>query len=172
MKAKDASNEIDHDAMTTTLMTRQLFYFICCIARSGNSNEEGEGRTKQLPRNNQTFMLLCAGCNNGHIAPCGDQWRKYTEVEYDKYTKDGVYIAKGMYITKDKYIEYAKNSVYTAKGEYGKYTKEATSVKEGHNKPLAKEGHDESLAKDGGWAGCNNEPLATRAGHVRCARQQ
>ncbi len=31
-----------------------------------------------------------------------------------KHTKDGVYIAKVMYVTKGKYIEYAKDGMYVA----------------------------------------------------------
>jgi hypothetical protein len=62
--------------------------------------------------------------------------------------------------------------MYSAKGKYSKNAEEDTSVKEGHNKPLAKEGDDEPLAKDGNWAGYDNEPLATRAiGRVRHARR-
>ncbi len=34
-----------------------------------------------------------------------DQQRKYTKFEYDEYTKDGMYIAKRMYVVKGKYIE-------------------------------------------------------------------
>jgi hypothetical protein len=41
-------------------------------------------------------MLPFAGCNNDNIAQCNDQWRKYDKVGYDKYTGDGVYVAKGM----------------------------------------------------------------------------
>jgi hypothetical protein len=48
-----------------------------------------------------------------------DQQRKYTKFEYDEYTKDGVYIAKRMYVVKGKYIEYAKDGVNVPKGEYG-----------------------------------------------------
>jgi hypothetical protein len=68
--------------------------------------------------------------------------------------------------------KYANDSMYDANGEYSKNAKEAASIEEGHNEPLAKEGDDKSLAKDGNWAGCNDEPLATRAiGCVRRARQ-
>ncbi len=53
-----------------------------------------------------------------------------------KHTKDGVYIAKVMYVTKGKYIEYAKDGMYVAdsehsmpygmylaQGKYGEYVK-------------------------------------------------
>jgi hypothetical protein len=83
-------------------------------------------------------MLLFVGCNNDHTAPRDDQWRKYAEVEYSKYTKDSVYIAKGMHVTKGKYIENAKDGVYIAEGKYGKYAKEDASVEEGHNGLLPK----------------------------------
>jgi hypothetical protein len=69
--------------------------------------------------------------------------------------------------------KYTNDGIYNAKGEYSKNTKEAASIKKGHNEPLTKEGDDEPLAKDGDWAGCNNEPLATRAiGRIHRARQQ
>jgi hypothetical protein len=77
------------------------------------------------------FMLLFAGCNNDHTAPCNNQWGKHAEVEFGEYAKDRVYIAKGMYIAKGKYIKYAKDVVYVAKGEYGKNAKEDASIKEG-----------------------------------------
>ncbi len=103
-------------------------------------------------------MLLFAGCNDDFTAPRDDQRCKYAKVEYGEYTKDGMYIAKG---------------VYVAESRHGKYAKEAASVEEIHNKPLAKEDNDEPLAKDGDWAGCNNESLATRAiGRICRARQQ
>jgi hypothetical protein len=118
-------------------------------------------------------MLLFAGCDDDHIAPHDNQRCKYAEVEYGKYAKDSMYIAKSMYVTKGKYIEYAKDSVYHAKGKYGEYALEAASVKEGHNKPLAKKGDDKPLAKNGDWAGYGNKPLATSAiGHIRHARRQ
>ncbi len=124
----------------------------------------------QLPCNNKTFMLLCPGCDDDHIAPRDDWQRKYAEVEYDEYAKDCMYIAKGMYVAKDKYIEYAEDIVYVADGEYGKYAKEDASVKEGHNKPLAKEGDDEPLAKDGDWLGTTMSPSPQRASgpHTPC----
>jgi hypothetical protein len=118
-------------------------------------------------------MLLFTRCDNDTTAPHDDQRRKYAEVEYSEYAKDSVYIAKGVYVAKGKYIGYAEDIVYVAKSEYGKYAKEDASVEEGHNEPLAKEGDNKPLAKDGNWAGCNNEPLATRAiGPIRCARQR
>jgi hypothetical protein len=156
----------------TTLMTRQSF--LGCIARSDNDKTMNarEGRVR-LPRNNQNFMLSSAGCDDDCTAPHDNQRRKYAEVKYGEYTRDGMYIAKGMYVAKGKYIEYTKDVVYVPEGEYGKYAKEDASVKEGHNKPLAKEGDNEPLAKDGDWAGCNDEPLTTRAiGRVRHARQR
>jgi hypothetical protein len=113
----------------------------------------------RLPRNNQTFMLLCAGCDDDHIAPRDDQRCKYAEVDYGEYAEDGMHIAKGMYVAKGKYIEYAKDVVYVAEGEYGEYAKEEASVEEGHNEPLAKEGNDGPLAKDGDWLGTTMSPL-------------
>ena len=38
-----------------------------------------------------------------------------------KHTKDGVYIAKVMYVTKGKYIEYAKDGMYVADSEHSEY---------------------------------------------------
>jgi hypothetical protein len=58
-----------------------------------------KGRMYRLPHNNQMFMLLFTRCNVDHTAPCNDQRLKYAKVEYGKYAKDGVYIAKGMYVT-------------------------------------------------------------------------
>jgi hypothetical protein len=78
-------------------------------------------------------MLSFAGCNDNCTAPRNDQRRKYAKVEYGEYAEDGMYIAKGMYV---------------AEGRHGEYAKEAASVEEGHNKPLAKEGDDEPLAKE------------------------
>jgi hypothetical protein len=89
------------------------------------------------------FMLSFTGCNDNHIAPRDSHQCRYAKVGHG---------------------EYAKSSAYGAKGEYREYTKEDISIKEGHNKPLA---------KNGDWAGCNNEPLASRSmGHVRHKRQQ
>jgi hypothetical protein len=68
--------------------------------------DEGKGRKKRLPCNNQIFMLSFAGCNNDLIPQ---------QVQNGKYAWDGVYIAK------DKYSEYAKDSMYVAEGEYGKH---------------------------------------------------
>jgi hypothetical protein len=99
------------------------------------------------------FMLSFAGCNDDHTAPHDNQRCKYAEVEYGKYAKDGMYIAKG------KYIECAKDGMYNAKGRYGEYAKEAASVEEGHNKPLAKKGDGEPLAKYGYWLGTTTSPL-------------
>jgi hypothetical protein len=120
------------------------------------------------------YMLLFAGCNNDHIAPCYDQQCKYAKVEYGNYAGDGVYITKG------NYIEYTKDSVYVAKGEYGKYAKEDASVKEGHHEPPVKEGNNKPLAKMATRLGKtmslsplkqltvytmqdNNEPLTTKS---------
>jgi hypothetical protein len=117
-------------------------------------------------------MLLFAGCNDDHIPPRYDQQCKYAESRYGKYARDGVCVARGVYIAKCKYIEYAKDGMYVTEGKYGEHTNEDASVKEGHNEPLAKEGEDKPLAKDGNWAGYNDEPLAIRViGHVRHARQ-
>jgi hypothetical protein len=98
-------------------------------------------------------MLSFTGCNDNHIAPCYNQQHKYAKVGYVEYTRDGVYVAGGMYIAKGKYIEYAKDGVYVAEGEYGKHAKENASVKEGNNVPFVKDGNNEPLAKDGDWAG-------------------
>jgi hypothetical protein len=38
-----------------------------------------------------------------------------------KHTKDGVYIAKVIYVTKGKYIEYAKDGMYVANSEHSEY---------------------------------------------------
>jgi hypothetical protein len=38
-----------------------------------------------------------------------------------KHTKDGVYIAKVMYVAKGKYIEYAKDGMYVADSEHSEY---------------------------------------------------
>jgi hypothetical protein len=128
------------------------------------------------------FMLLFTGCNNDHTAPHDNQQRKYAEVEYSEYAKDGMYIAKG------KYIECPKDIMYDIEGRYGKYAKEDASIKEGHNEPLAKEGDNEPLAKDGNWLGKtmsplpqgqlamyvmqdNNEPLATKGLRTAYAMQ-
>ncbi len=101
-------------------------------------------------------MLSFAGCNDNCTTPRDDQRHKYAKVEYGEYVKDGVYIAKGMYV---------------AEGRYGEYAKEAASVEEGHNEPLANKGNDKPLAKNGYWAGCEDEPLVTRAiGRVHHAR--
>jgi hypothetical protein len=117
------------------------------------------------------YMLLFAGCNDDHIVPRYVQQQEYAKGGYGEYTRDGVYVARGMYVAKGKYIEYTEDGVYIAKGKYGKYAKEDSSVKEGHNEPLAKESDNKPLAKDGDWAGYNNEPLATRAiGCVHHAR--
>ena len=59
--------------------------------------------------------------------------------------------------------KYAEDGMYITKGMYGKNTEEATFVKEGDNKPFVKDGNNEPLAKNGNWAGCDDEPLATRA---------
>ncbi len=117
-------------------------------------------------------MLLFAGCNDNHITPRYDQHHEYTKFKYGEYTKVGVYIAKGIYVAKDKYIEYANDGAYVTEGEYGKYAKEDASIEDGHNKPLAKEGNDEPLAKNGNWAGCNNEPLVTKAIGHECRKRQ
>jgi hypothetical protein len=108
-------------------------------------------------------MLSFAGCDDDHTAPCIDQRRKYAEVKYDEYAEDGVYIAKGVYVAKGENSEYTEDGVSVAKGEYSEYAKEDASVEEGHNEPLAKEGDDEPLAKNGDWAGCDDEPLATKS---------
>jgi hypothetical protein len=119
------------------------------------------------------YMLSFAEFKDDHTTPCNDQRLKYAEVKYGKYAETGVYTAKGVYVAKGKYIEYAEDVAYVTKGKYGEYAKEDATVEEGHNKPLAKEGDDKPLAKNGNWAGCNNEPLATRAiGCVHHARQQ
>jgi hypothetical protein len=115
------------------------------------------------------FMLLFAGCNNDHTAPCNNKWWKYAKGEYSKYAKDGM---------------------YSAKGEYSKKSKEDASVKEGYNKPLAKEGDNKPLERMATALGTTMSPspqrqlaayvmhdddksLATRASdHVHCARQQ
>jgi hypothetical protein len=43
-------------------------------------------------------MLLFAGCDDNHTTPCDNQWRKHADIEYGKYAKDSVYIAKGMFV--------------------------------------------------------------------------
>ena len=89
VKAWNASNEIDCDATTTMLTTRQSFWD--CIARN-NDNKTTNSREGQvwLPRNNQNIMLLFARCKGDRTAQCKDQWRKYAEVEYSKYAKEDV----------------------------------------------------------------------------------
>ncbi len=38
-----------------------------------------------------------------------------------KHAKDGVYIAKVIYVAKGKYIEYAKDGMYVAKSKHNEY---------------------------------------------------
>jgi hypothetical protein len=68
-------------------------------------------------------MLSFTGCNDDRTLPQDNQQCKYAEVEYGKYTKDELYIAKGMSVAKGKYIKYVKDVVYVAEGEYGEYAK-------------------------------------------------
>ncbi len=136
--------------------------------------DECEGRTKQLPRNNQILMLSIAGCNGNHIAPRDRQQREYAEVVTArtpkttcKYAQEGVYVAKG------KYSKYAEDGVYSVKGKYSRNMEEDASVEEGHNEPLAKEGNNKPLVKDRDWAEYDDKSLATRViGRVCLARQQ
>jgi hypothetical protein len=121
-KAQSASNNIDRDATMQTSMTQQSFLYVVLLGAT-TIKDEGKGRTKRLPCNNQTFMLSFAGCKDDHIKQCNNQQCKYTKVNHSEYARDGVYIAKGMYIAKGKYNEYAKDSVYLAMGKYGKHAK-------------------------------------------------
>jgi hypothetical protein len=57
------------------------------------TTDECEGRTYRLPRNNQSFMLSFAECDDDHTAPRDDQ-QQYAEVEYGEYAEDGVYVAE------------------------------------------------------------------------------
>jgi hypothetical protein len=88
-------------------------------------------------------MQLFAGCTNNHIAPHDDQQHKYAKVEYGKYAKDGVFVAKGVY------SEYAKDGVYNAKSAYSKNTKQAAFVDKGDNCLSPKRGTTKTLAKGG-----------------------
>ncbi len=67
--------------------------------------------------------------------------------------------------------KYTKKGVYLTKDEYGKYAKEASFVKEGDNEPFAKEGDNKPVAQNGGWAGYNNDPLATKGNWAVCIMQ-
>ncbi len=128
---------------------------------------------KVTPTQQSNLYVVVAGCNNDHIAPRNNQRHKHAKVEYDKYARDGVYVAKGVYFAKGKYSDYAKDSVYSTKGEYRENAKEAKLAEEAQNEPLAKEGDNKPLAEDGNWAGYNDKPLATRAiDRIRHARQR
>ncbi len=117
---------------------------LCCIARSDNNKRWRWGKNVTTPTQQSNVHVVI---RRTHTTPRNDQLRKHAKVEYGKYAKGGMYVAKGkyieyaknsMYIAKGKYIEYAKDSVYVAEGEYGEYNKEDASFKEGHNKPLTK----------------------------------
>jgi hypothetical protein len=91
------------------------------------TTNECEGRSNRLPHNNQKFMLLFARCDGDRTAQCKDQQHKprlstvSTPKKACKHTKDGVYIAKVMYVAKGKYIEYAKDGMYIANSEHSEY---------------------------------------------------
>jgi hypothetical protein len=106
------------------------------------------------------IMLLFAGCNdNNHTLPRDDQWLKHAEVEYGKYAKDDVYIAKGVCVAKGKYIEYAKDGVYVAKDKYGKYAKEDASIKRATTSLLPKKATTNLLPKMATGLGMTTNPL-------------
>ena len=44
-----------------------------------------------------------------------------TQKKACKHTKDGVYIAKVMYVAKGKYIDYAKDGIYVADSKHSEY---------------------------------------------------
>ncbi len=70
-KVWSTSDKIDHNAMTTTLATRQSL--LSCIARNNDNKtiNAREGRVR-LPCSNQNFMLSFVGCNNDHTVPCNN----------------------------------------------------------------------------------------------------
>jgi hypothetical protein len=92
----------DRDAMTTMSTTQQSFALYVVLRKGATVMKKAREEQLRLPHHNQTFMLSCAGCDDDHIASRNDQRRKYAEVKYGEYAKDGVYIAKGMYFAKGK----------------------------------------------------------------------
>ncbi len=95
-KAQSASNKIDCNAMIWTSTTQQSFLDVI-LQGATTIKDEGKGRKKRLPCNNQNFMLSFAGCNDDLIPQHNDQRRRYAEVEHGEYSGDGVYIAKDKY---------------------------------------------------------------------------
>ncbi len=120
-KAQRTSKKIKGNAIMRTSTMQQSFLYVI-LQGATTLKDKGKGRTKQLPCNNQNFMLSFTGCGDDHTTPRNDQRHKYAKVKYSEYAEDSVYIAKGMYIpkgmyiAKGKYIEYTKDIVYVAEG--------------------------------------------------------
>jgi hypothetical protein len=132
---------------------------LCCIASSNNDNNKCEGRTSTTPTQ-QSKKICC---------PLQDAT---TTMLRNMTTSGACTLRLSTASTPKTACKYAKDGVYFVKGEYGKNAEEDAFVKEGDIEHFVKDSNDEPLAKKGNWAGCNNEPLATRAiGHFLCARQ-
>jgi hypothetical protein len=92
------------------------------------TTDKCEGRSNRLPRNNQKFMCCLQDATatvprNARISSTNMPRSSTvsTPKKACKHTKDGVYIAKVMYVAKGKYIEYAKDGMYVANSEHSEY---------------------------------------------------
>ncbi len=127
-----------YDSMSRT----QQSFFIVILQGATTITDECKGRTKWLPCNNQIFMLSITGCNDDHIAPRNKQQRKYAEVGYGKYAKDGTGVLLRQHVW--------------CQGRVWWVPKEAAFVKEGKDESLATRALVAYIVQD------NNEPLATK----------
>ncbi len=92
------------------------------------TTDKCEGRSNSLPHNNQKFMCCSQDAtatvpHNARISSTNMPRLSTvsTPKKACKYTKDGVYIAKVMYVAKGKYIEYAKDGMYDADSKHSEY---------------------------------------------------
>ncbi len=173
VKAQDASNEIDCDAMRTTLTMQQSFLIVISWGVM-TTTDKCKGRSNRLPCNNQNFMLLFTRCNDNRTVQCKDQRHKYAKVEYSEYAKEGVrahqrrrehcqshvrcqrqvhWVRHRWHVRcqKASTLSTPKTLCTSPRVSMASAAKEVASVKEGQNEPLAEEGDDEPLAKNGDW---------------------
>ncbi len=182
-KVQGVSNKIDCNAMTTTSTTRQSCFSV--VSRGAMTiKDKGEGRTKQLPCNNQNFMLLFTGCGNNHIVPHYGQQCKYAEVGV------GEYAGKGCTLPKESTASLPKTVCTAPRVSIARMLRRLHLLRRATTSLSSKRATTNPLPRMETWLGKtmspspqgqlatylvqgNDEPLDARAiGRVRCAREQ
>ncbi len=162
------------------MLTRRQSFLYVVSQGATTLKDEGEGRTKWLPLDNQNFMLLFAGCNN---KPYLATWWPAAQVCWgwvrQVRQRQHVHWQRCVHCQRQVHLV-CQGCCVRCWGQVWQERQGGCIHQGGPQRASFQRRQWQPLDKNGNWAGCNNEPLSTRAighvchesDHVCCAMQQ